>query len=155
MSPGLNAIIPKYPSWLPGGFAGTIKPGTGQYPGGIPEGANVAFLGEPPTSAGSISQTLTATLQANTKYTLRLSVGHRADEAFTGYIATLVAGGVTIAFDGSLSPPAGTFLEDVIVYEARPSPLLLGQPLTISIQSLGTGQVNIDAVSLNACTMAP
>jgi hypothetical protein len=150
---GLTCDNPKVPAWLPSGFAGTIKPGTGQYPAGVPEGVNVAFLGEPDTSTGSISQTLGATLKANTKYILKLSVGHRADEVFTGYIAALLAGGVTVAFDSSLLPEAGTFLEDVIVFKSPARPLLYGKPLTISIQSIGAGQVNIDNVSLSACSV--
>lgn len=145
-----NSAVPAWlPAWLPSGFAGTIKPSTAQYPGGIPGGVNVAFLGNSQQN-GVIFQTLSATLQANTIYILKLSVGHRADEAFTGYLATLLAGGVPVAFDSSLSPAAGTFLEDVIVYKSGPNPVLLGQLLAISIRSVGTGQVNIDNVSLTA-----
>jgi hypothetical protein len=139
-----NTAVPGWlPAWLPGGFAGTIKPGTAQYPGGVPGGVNVGFLGNGAQNR-VIFQTLGATVQANTVYILKLSVGHRLDEAFTGYLATLLAGSVTVASDDTLNPAAGTFLEDVIVYESGPTPALLGQLLAISIRSIGTGQVNID-----------
>lgn len=151
-APGLNCYNSEVPAWLPGWFngadAGTIKPGPAQYPGGVPGGVNVAFL----QSEAGIFQTLGATLRANTKYTLRLWVGHRADEAFTGYVATLLAGSVAVASDDSLSPGPGTFLEDKIVYNSGPNPVLLGQLLAVSIKGLGTGQVNIGNVSLTATT---
>jgi hypothetical protein len=98
--------------------------------------------------AGSIFQTVGATLQANTTYTLTLSVGHRADEAFTGYVATLLAGSVAVAYDDSLNPAAGTFVEDTITYTTGATPALRGQLLAISIRSVGTGQVNIANVAL-------
>jgi hypothetical protein len=140
------------PAWLPGGFSGTLKPGAAQYTAGVvPEGVNVAYLGEPLTSTGSISQILDATLQANTTYTLSFFVGHRLDEAFTGYVAVLEAGGTPLASSGAgLFPAAGTFLEDTIVVKTGAQPVHLGQRLGISIQSLGLGQVDIDNVSLTA-----
>jgi hypothetical protein len=75
----------------------------------------------------------------------------RADEAFTGYVATLLAGSISVASDNSLNPAAGTFLEDTITYSTGPTPVLLrGQLLAISIKSVATGQVNIVNVSLTA-----
>jgi hypothetical protein len=101
-------------------------------------------------STGSILQTLGATIQANTKYILRLSVGAAATYPFTGYNAALMAGNVTLAHDDTLSPAPGTFLTDVIVYNAGTTPPQLGQPLQIFVQSKGSGQVDIDNVSLSA-----
>jgi len=153
-----NSALPAWlPAWLPGGAglccgsAGTFKPSTVQYPDGIPGGVNVAFLGDSEKD-GVIFQTVAATIQANTIYTLTLSVGQRADTPSTGYRASLVAGGATLAYDSSLSPAPGTWLKDVIVYNSGAHPPLLGQLLGISIRSLGTGQVNIDDVSLTATT---
>ena len=141
------------PGWFDGGNSGTIKPGAAEYPGGVPGGLNVAWLGgsagdQPLT--GAIFQTLPVTLQPNTTYTLRLGVGHRADEAFTGYVATLLAGSIALASDNSLNPAAGTFLEDTVTYSTGPTPALRGQLLAISIKSVPPGQVNIANVSLTA-----
>lgn len=108
-----NTVVPGWlPGWFNGGNAGTIKPGAAQYPGGVPGGGNVAFIGGGTAGGrsltGAIFQTLPVKLAANTTYTLTLSIGHRADETFTGYVATLLAG-VAIASEGSLSPPPVRF----------------------------------------------
>jgi hypothetical protein len=132
--------------------SGLFKPSTEQFPNGVPGGTNVAYLGRGQNTiqTGSILQTLGATVQANTLYTLRLSVGARADIGFTGYSAALLAGNVTLAYDNTLNPAPGTFLTDVIVYKSGAAPAQLGQRLQILIKSAGTGQVDIDDVSLTA-----
>jgi len=148
-----SSVIPGWlPDWFNGGYSGTFKPGPAEYPLGIPGGVNVAYLGRSPSPfpiSGGIFQALSATLLPNTTYTLTLNVGARADEPFTGYVATLLAGGMPIAIDDTLKPAPGTFLEDVMVYKSGPT-LLVGQLLAISIRSVGTGQVSIDNVSLTA-----
>lgn len=146
---GATCDIPKITGWQLSGSAGTLKPGTAAYPVGIPEGVKVAYVGKRDGSAGSISQTLNVTVAANKTYTLKISVGQRKDEPFPGYVTALEAGGVRLAYNDLLIPPAGTFLDDVIVYEAGPHPPQLGQRLTIFIQSRGAGLVNIDDVSLS------
>ena len=121
-------------------------------PGGVPGGADVAFMGRGLSTIqiGSISQTLGPTVRANTTYTLTLRVGARADIGFTGYSAALLAGNVTLAFDHTLDPAPGTFLTDVIVYQSAATPPQLGQRLQILVKSVGTGQFDIDNVSLTA-----
>jgi hypothetical protein len=137
--------------WLCGPYAGVFKPSTAQFPQGVPGGTNVAYIGRGNTTiTGSIAQTLGAKVQPNTTYTLQLSVGARADLAFTGYTASLLAGNVTLASDSSLSPAPGTFLTDVIVYASGAAPPQLGQRLQILVKSLGNGQVDIDNLSLTA-----
>ena len=93
-------------------------------------------------------QTLGATVQANTTYVLKLIVGARADIPFTGYLAALTAGSVTLSASNAATPVGGTFVEDVIVYRSGASPAQLGQPLQIFVKSLGDGQVDIAGVSL-------
>ena len=138
--------------WLCGPDAGVFKPSTAQFPGGVPGGTNVAYIGRGlnTVQAGSIFQSLGATVQANTNYTLTLSVGARADIGFTGYSAALLAGNTTLACDNTLTPAPGTFLTDVIVYKSGAAPSQLGQRLQILVKSVGTGQVDIDSVSLTA-----
>jgi len=135
--------------WIAGPASGVIKPSTIQFPSGVPGGANVAWIGGF-NSTGSILQVLSVPVRANVTYTLTLSVGQRADKAFTGYIAALTAGDAILAADSSLSPAPGTFLQDVIVYKSGPNPPQLGKLLAIFIKSLGNGQVNIDNVALAA-----
>ena len=135
--------------WLCGPQTWVSKLSSAQFSGVPQEGLYVVALGDT-LSTGSILQTLGATVQANTTYTLKVSVGARADYPFTGYVASLGAGNVTLAFDDTLTPAAGSFLTDVIVYKAGANPLQLGQPLQIFVKSLGPGQVDIAHVSLTA-----
>lgn len=146
-----NGHVPGWsPDWFNNGGYGTFKPGPDQFPGGVPGGANCGYVGAN-SSPGGVFQLLDATLQANTTYILRVSIGHRADEVFAGYVASLMAGSIQIAFGNSLNPPAGTFLDDTITYQTGPTPVLLGQRLAIAIKSVADfGQVDIDNVSLTA-----
>jgi hypothetical protein len=140
--------------WLVGTGTSVFKPSTSQFPGGVPEGVNVVALGYSAVT-GSILQVAPAVVRANTAYTLKLAVGARADNPFTGYVAKLMAANVTLASDNSLSPAPGTFQTDVIVYRTGANPVQYGQPLTIFVKSFGTGQADIDDVSLTACSLAP
>ncbi|OLE42575.1 MAG: hypothetical protein AUI36_24205, partial [Cyanobacteria bacterium 13_1_40CM_2_61_4] len=143
-------------NWNPSGQTATFKPSTGvggTFLTAIPDPVNVAALGNG-EGTGSITQTLSATLQANTLYTLTLSVGQRSDFPFTGYTAALLAGTTVLASDSLLLPPPGTFLTDVIAFLSDGGPLI-GQALSIGIHSNclptgGCGQVDIDKVSLDA-----
>jgi len=135
--------------WVCGPYAGVFKPSTAQFPNGVPGGMNVAYLGRGENViTGSISQAVGATVRANTTYTLKLSIGARADLAFTGYSAALLAGNVPLAYDDSLSPAPGTFLTDVLVYKSGAAPPQLGERLQILIKSVGNGQVDIADVLL-------
>ena len=95
-------------------------------------------------------QTLAATVQPNTTYTLKLSVGARADVVYTGYLASIMAGNVTLASGNLPTPVGGTFITDFVQYSSGATPPQLGQPLQILIQSMGTGQVDIADVMLMA-----
>lgn len=135
--------------WLCGPNTGVAKFSTVQYPSAPPDGFYLAAIGGSSVT-GSILQTLGTNLQANMTYNLTLSVGARADYPFTGYIAALLAGNVTLASRSSATPVGGTFVPDVIFYQSGANPAQLGQPLQILVKSVGTGQVDIEVVSLRA-----
>ena len=135
--------------WLCGPNSGVAKFSTVQYPSAPASGVYVATLGDSAVT-GSIMQTLGVNLEANMAYVLKLSVGARADYPFTGYLAALMAGNVTVASRSAATPTGGTFVLDTIAYESGASPAQLGQPLQIFVKSVGTGQVNIAGVSLTA-----
>jgi hypothetical protein len=99
-------------------------------------------------------QTLGATVQANTTYVLKMSVGARADYVFTGYAASLLAGNVVLASGHKATPVGGTFVTEVVVYESGATPAQLGQPLQILITSTGDGEVDIQSVALTALPTA-
>jgi len=150
-NPGSNCGYSGITGWIIGPGTNISKFSTSQYPGAPAEGVFVAAIGNSSVT-GSILQTLGATVQANTTYTLRLSIGARSDYSFTGYLASLMAGNVTVASNHSATPVGGSFITDTIVYNSGATPAQLGQPLQIIVKSVGTGQVNVGGASL---TYAP
>lgn len=130
--------------WTGTGQIATFKGSTGaggNFPGGIPEGVNTGGTGNE-FGIGTLVQTLGATLQANTTYTLVYSVGSRSDYLFSGYSVELLAGATTLSTDTSLSPASGTFATGRIVYSSTAAnPALQGQRLGIRLTSAGRGAV--------------
>ena len=146
-SPGYYCESQNITGWIVGPVTGVQKMSTAEYPSAPVDGLYVAYIGSS-AATGSILQTLGATVQANTIYTLTLGVGARADYPFTGYLASLMAGNVTVASSHKATPVGGTFVSDVIEYNSGPTPAQLGQPLQIFVKSVGTGEVNIAKVTL-------
>lgn len=142
-----GCFYPAITGWSVGPNSGVQKTSTADFPGGLPDGVNFAYVGNA-HSTGSLTQILNATVRANAIYTLNMSVGQQLGIAMTGYVAALMAGGITLVSDSSLKPAPGTFLEETIVYNSGPNPPQLGRPLVIFVKSLGNGQVDIDKVSL-------
>jgi hypothetical protein len=139
--------------WIVGPQSGVFKASTTQYPS-APHHRTVLRVHRRSSSSGSILQTLGATVQANTTYILTVEVGARADYVFTGYVASLLAGNVTLASGHKATPVGGTFVTEVVVYESGATPAQLGQPLQILITSTGDGQVDIQSVALTALPTA-
>ncbi len=136
------------PGWVTNINSSTFRPQTSDYPGGIPEGLNVAAV----TNGDLTYQTLSATLTADTTYTLLVDVGNRPG-FFHCYTVSLSAGSAVLVSDSSLSPAAGTFLTTTLSYYAAPGNADLGQALKITLGDSGvSGQVNYDNVRLDAVT---
>ncbi len=151
---------------LTGAF-GVFKPGSVQYPSGVPDGVNVAYLTAIANSV-SISQTLGATLQANDTYTLTAWEGLRDD---TGVLApglgcngsniTLEAGGTvlnSLRDETTVTCPStrGVFQEFTVTFNsAGISPALLGDALENVLTANGSGsiyepsEVDFDDVALS------
>lgn len=147
---------------------GVLNPtGTVLYPGGAPEGSNVAlvFLWRDQTDgvpAGFVQQ-LADVLEEDTEYTLRVKVGNIAPmgnvpyelAGFPGYRVELLAGGLALAADDdTLAPADGEFLQSEITYLAEADDPSLGAPLGIRLINLNAGssgiEVNFDDVELLA-----
>lgn len=117
-----------------------------------PNGNQVAY-----SNGGEISQILAASLSANTKYTLTLSVGNRLDAPLREYSVALLAGTSTLAAAGisEVSPSSGTFEDLSFSYTSSDSNPLIGQNLGINILTqegpfTKFGQVNFDNIRLTA-----
>lgn len=152
-APGLNCYASfNVAGWTGTGQFATLKPSTGPggiFPSGVPEGVNTAGLGSD-NGNGVLIQTLGATLQSNTTYTLVFSVGSRTDYVFGGYSVELLAGSTTLASDSSLSPASGTFVTGRIIYSSSAAnPALVGQALGIRLTGARV-QANFDKISLDA-----
>jgi len=153
---------------------GVLNPdSTTLYTEPVPDGSNVgvAFLGETPmNSEAGLEQTLAATLQANTSYTLTVEVGNIANDGnfphnqfefagFPGYRIELLAGAQVIASDdNSLLPAEGAFLTSVIEVEIGDDHANEGEPLAIRLINLDEApglEVNFDNVRLDAEPLDP
>lgn len=147
---------------------GVLNPtGTSLYPGGAPEGSNVAliFLWRMQTDgiAAGLSQELSHALLPNTQYTLRVKVGNIAPEGnvaydlngFPGYRVELLAGGTVLAADNStLMPAEGMFSQSVVSFASDSSHPQLGEKVEIRLINLNKAnsgiEVNFDDVELEA-----
>jgi hypothetical protein len=138
-----------------GGAQGFINPGLGETSNSgfwygpspvLPDGNQVAW-----SNGGTISQTLSATLQANTKYTLGVHVGRRENVAFAGYNIELLAGNTVLVSNNSVTPAPGSFQYVTFDYTSGIS-VTPGQALQIRLTSLGT-QANFDNITLDAASI--
>ena len=117
-----------------------------------------------------LQQTLTATLQADTRYTLRVHVGNIAVDpnpphdpwsfdGFPGYRVDLMAGGQILASDDdSLLPAEGQFAESTVQVDIDATHPQLGQPLAIRLVNRNAAvgiEVNFDDVRLDATDLSP
>lgn len=180
IAPGSFSTTAPPPGWMPYGnldfgyrTIGVLHPATTQlYTAPVPEGNNVGvvFLQDNPADPtlfthqeAGLVQTLGATLQTSTRYTLRVHVGNIGNDpnpphnqfsfgGFPGYRIDLLAGGVPVISDGALLPPDGQFQEAVIQVDIPPGHpgenLALGIRLVNLNAALGL-EVNFDDVRLD------
>ena len=80
------------PGWTVSGSAGVFRPTSSEFPGGVPEGQQIAFV----NSGGALTATLGETLQPNTLYILDVDWGRRTDNPSALHSMTLRAGGVEL-----------------------------------------------------------
>ena len=154
------------PDWLDlGNNPGTGRTTAAQYPGGIPDGVNYAYFNQ---ATDVLGQTLAATLQPDTTYTLTVATGWRADLTasypnYPGYGIELWAGGTLLASDYDTSnggtgtgPAAGTWKDvtatytspSIVTADALQIRLLAGAPVNGNTAI----QTNYDDVRLDAAT---
>ena len=127
--------------------------GTANYPGGIPDGTQFAYV----NFGNLIFQDVSTSVTADTTYTLTADVGRRTDdtnalgslnlETFSGGSPT----GVILATSGPVTAPVGTFAAQSASFVATPAEA--GEDLGIVLENLNpANQVDFDAVSLTRKT---
>jgi hypothetical protein len=137
------------PGWTTvGGQQGTWQPSSAYFTSPVPDGSLVAY-----SNGGTISQTLSASLAANTAYTLTVAVGNRLDAITnnfaTTYIIQLFAGSTLLnSITGSNTLiPLGTFLD--VSFNYMSGVTFPSGNLSIVLSSIGP-QSDFDNVRLTA-----
>ncbi|ANM30633.1 hypothetical protein ABI59_15220 [Acidobacteria bacterium Mor1] len=173
---------PAPPGWIEYGLidfgyrtVGVLDPtGTQLYPGGAPHGDNVGvvFLLDDPDNQTMVAgiesgmmQTLSATLETDTIYTLTIEVGNIASDpnpphdiyefdGFPQYRIDLLAGGQILDSDAnSLLPPEGEFLTSTVQVAIGANHPQEGAQLGIRLANLNAApgiEVNFDNVRLSS-----
>jgi hypothetical protein len=131
----------------------------------VPDGNNigVTFFQDFSGDEAGMQQTLAATLQLATEYTLTVEIGNMASapppndfdfDGFPGYRVELLAGGVVIASDENTQLPGeGRFLTSTVELTTGDSHPQAGQALGIRLTNLDAApgtEVNFDDVRLDA-----
>jgi MYXO-CTERM domain-containing protein len=153
-NPGFEANVLEDGAWttfapdgwtLLEGWFGTFNPTENHFPGGVPDGYNAAY-----GNGGTIAQVLSAVLEADTQYTLRVDIGNRRNFPFPGYRVELLAGGELVAEDDdNLRPQTTTFETAHVRFHTDATDPLVGLPLEIRLVSLGR-QIAFDNVRVNS-----
>ncbi len=158
---------------------GVIRPDVPQsfFPAGAPGGVNAAlvFLAGGQTAAAGLQQTLTATLQANTRYRCSVQIGNIASgtslpgsadggnvfydlDGFPGYRIDILAGANVVGSDSNsigATIPEGEFRQARFYFDTGPAPAQLGQPLGIRLVNLkfpatpGAPNIEVDFDEVN------
>ena len=100
----------------------------------IPDGGQVAYVR---TGSGYISQSLAATLTADTRYELSAFVGRYQGAQAPAYAVELLAGGSLLAQSSSPIPAGGQFIESIVEFTATAGDLRIGQGLEIRLLQHG------------------
>ncbi len=138
--------------WTRTGSAGVWNPGSQYYNNighPLPNGSQVGW-----SSGGTATQTLVATLQPNTTYTLSIAVGGRNDISpgvGTSYAVQLLVAGSPVAWVTPVTPPILAWTTLTATYTS-PSSVLAGQHLVILI-SATQRQLDFDNVKLEATSV--
>jgi hypothetical protein len=145
---GFNSLLPGWsaPSggtWKPGGDGQCLD----SFLCGPPQGVAIAY-----TNGTAISQVLTATLEPEVEYILRVAVGRRGDGSLgmTDYAVQLRAGGTLLAEDaGTQDLLPGEWVTSTVTFTAPADHPALGQPLEIRLVKVAGVQGNFDYVRLD------
>jgi len=140
------------PGWIMSGYGGSFQPGSVYFASPVPDGSVVGYL-----NGGTISQTLSDSLLANTLYTLSVALGNRFDvisnNLATTYLIQLFAGNTllnSITGSNALITP-GTFMD--VSFNYLSGATLPAGNLSIVLSSVGP-QSDFDNVRLTTTSVA-
>jgi len=148
LSPGAY-IIGSFDSWDATDTAGVFYPAPFQFNWPLPDGNQIGFA----NGASLLTQTLSATLQSNTTYTLTVYVGRRADCCNPStYSVELYAGTELLGSESSQDPAPGDFAISTVIFTSGDPDPLEGEPLQIVLRSTQQegSQIAFDLVTLDA-----
>lgn len=140
-------------------FVGVWDPTSAFFTDEAPEGKNVGaiLLAQAPGSGiAGFSQTLSSTLKAKTRYSLKVEVGNPGAifAGFPGYRIQLLAGETVVAEDDNiLNPAEGSFETSIVSFTTSANTPNLGEQLEIRLLNIldGSGlEVDFDNVRLEA-----
>lgn len=134
--------------WQVAGRAGPSRLASLPFPGGAPDGLQVAFAGDD-VSPGTLTQIIPAFLTAGVTYNMSGFIGSRADYTGGGAIELQTTSGVTLARGGA-SPPPGTFSLVAFSFTPPPDYPRLGQQLRVVLMRTDGHQANFDDIRLTA-----
>ena len=143
------------PGWTVSGSAGVFRPTSSEFPGGVPEGQQIAFV----DPGGFLTVTLGETLQPDTLYILEVDWGRRKDRPNALHSMTLRAGGVDLGWVSNTTigngpvPPVGGWATARGYFTANHN-ASIGSPLEIRLIQGGTVQSSYDNVRLQKITGA-
>ena len=132
------------PGWTVSGVAGVFYPLAVHLPQGASDGNQVSYA-----ERGSLSQTLSTKLAANTQYTLNVDLRNRSDFPTVSSTLQLLAGSNVLASTESKGGTKGTSTTQTLTYIAGPVDPYVGQALGIKLVS-GGQQSNWDNIRLDA-----
>jgi len=155
-------------TWVPGGGNGGVwnPDAASGFTAGAFAGENVAWAASSAGIDAGLSQTLAATLEANTVYVLSVQVGnpfYNESDTTAPYRLELWAGDALVASDTGNPPAADLWEAQSLTFTSGPEPEQLAQPLTIRLIAVdytdGGGfdgyEVDFDEVSVTIEPPAP
>jgi hypothetical protein len=142
------------PGWTLTGVGGVFKPAIGTSVNSVPDGSQVAYVGNATTlgANSSIFQDLGVAAVTGQTYQLSVDVGSRKEGIPAHYLVELTEGGVTLnSASGTISPGTGNF--GVVTFNAVG--ITGGGDIGVRLSETGAGQSLFDVVAVSTVATVP
>jgi hypothetical protein len=131
---------------------GPFEPSSLAFPSGIPDGTQVAAVGNE-LSTGGLFQDVTENLSFGMQYSLTAWVGSRADAPGSGIVSLETVAGDVLATSGIVTPADGTWQQIALTYSPPSGSPFLGDGLRVLLSRAGGIQSDFDSISLTAAAV--